>query len=78
MSDEPIGHLLPLWCWDLLADLVDQEHTHPKLYRQTTGNQYVEHDWCPQVALDRLPPAVRSAAEVIARYRKTDPEGNPA
>lgn len=64
----------PPWVWDLLADLVDEEREHPKLYFTSGAFEgYAEYRWCPKVVLDKVPVDVRLAAEVIAEYRRGAP-----
>ena len=48
---------LPLWMWDVLADLTDHE------------NQHGGEDHCLAATLERVPLDVRQAAEAIAAYR---------
>lgn len=68
MSDQQ----LPVWVWDLLADLVDEEDTHPSLYWQNPNSDvtWTPWEWCPSKALDRVPPELLRVASHIANYRR--------
>jgi hypothetical protein len=82
---------LPRWVWDLLADLLDEEDTHPAYYIEAYvmskgKHELVRHDWCPATPLARVPQDVLNHARVIAGYRQQsaermsiqpDPEVNP-
>jgi hypothetical protein len=62
---------LPRWVWDLLADLIVEDDTHPTLYFTSGGFQgHRQYDWCPNVVLEKIPTDVLSAARVIAGYRR--------
>ena len=63
---------LPTWIWDLLADLVDEDAVHPKLYQFEAGAKpsFRPWDWCPAVALARVPEDMLRIAEHIAKYRR--------
>lgn len=61
---------LPRWVWDLLADLLDEEDVHPKLYHQPGGaNGPVPYDWCLAKPLAGVPKDVLDHAKAIAAYR---------
>jgi len=57
---------LPVWVWNLLADLVDEDAIHPPLFT-FHGAPY---EWCPLVALNRIPDEILRVAEHIAKYRR--------
>lgn len=62
------------WVLDLVADLLDEEDVHPKLYHEAFvtafgGHKMVRYDWCPAKPLERVPADVKAAAAVVARYR---------
>jgi hypothetical protein len=66
---------LPRWVWDLLADLIDEEDVHPKLYAEmfvtaSGKHEMVPYDWCPSSALAHVPADIRGAARIIAGYRR--------
>jgi hypothetical protein len=66
---------LPRWVWDLLADLIDEEDVHPKLYAEmfvtaSGKHEMVPYDWCPTAALARVPADIRGGARIIAGYRR--------
>ncbi len=61
--------LPPKWVLDLIADLIDEEDIHPKLYADTI-NGYVRWPWCPALPLARVPADVMTAAKAIAAYRE--------
>lgn len=61
---------LPRWVWDLVADLLDEEDVHPKLYFTSGGFVgYRQYDWCPAKPLERVPDDVKAHAAVVASYR---------
>lgn len=62
---------LPKWVWDLIADLLDQEDSHPKLLFRS-GEDYKQWDWCPCIALDKVPDHVKATARIIAAYRRNE------
>jgi hypothetical protein len=64
---------LPKWVWDILADLIEEEDMHPKLFFTSGGFEgYRQYEWCPNRVLVKVPPEVRDAAAVIAAYRQQD------
>jgi hypothetical protein len=62
---------LPKWVYDLIADLLDEEVRHPAdgYWMQRYDGQYLRWDWCPRVALGRVPVEIQVTARVIAAYR---------
>ena len=60
---------LPVWVWDLLADLVDEDAMHPKLYYYTTAS-IQPYNWCVADTLKRVPKDMLHVAEHIAQYRR--------
>lgn len=65
---------LPPWVWDLVADLLDEEDLHPKLFHEafvTSAGKHkmVRYEWCPSMPLARVPDDVKVTARVIASYR---------
>lgn len=65
---------LPKWVYDLLADLIDEEDMHPKLYADLYNmaagkHQMTPYGWCPKVVLDKVPADVMVEARAIAQYR---------
>jgi hypothetical protein len=61
----------PRWAWEIVADLLDQEDEHPKLYFTSGAFEgYRQYDWCPQTVLTKVPPEVRQAAKAIRSYRR--------
>jgi hypothetical protein len=66
---------LPNWVLDLVADLLDEEDTHPPLFRRAIGSDgYVRYEWCPANALVRVPNEAKVAAQVIQRHRRDYPD----
>jgi len=62
---------LPTWVWDLLADLVDEDAVHPvPPWYDRYDDKLVQWDWCPAVALKRVPDDMLRVAEYIANYRR--------
>lgn len=60
---------LPLWVWDLLADLIDEDLVHGKLF-ENAGGTYVPYAWCPAIPLARIPDEMLRVAEYVAGYRR--------
>jgi hypothetical protein len=70
---------LPRWVWEIVADLLDQEDEHPKLYFTSGAFEgYRQYDWCPQAVLAKVPLEVRQGAEAVRSYRRSggDVEGD--
>lgn len=66
---------LPNWVLDLVADLLDEEDAHSKLYieawQASSGrHEFVRYDWCPAKPLERVPADVRTAADTVRKYRE--------
>lgn len=67
------------WVLDLVADLLEEEDLHPKLYHEafvTSAGKHemVRYDWCPSTPLARVPDDVKDAARVVAQYRRDRPD----
>lgn len=68
---------LPNWVYDLVADLLDEEDLHPKLYFTSGAFEgYRRYDWCPAKPLARVPDEVKTAARVIQGYRPRPEEAS--
>lgn len=70
---------LPPWVWDLVADLLEEEDQHPKLFFEAYSvaagqHQMEQYDWCPAQLLARVPDDVKATARVISSYRPKPPE----
>lgn len=64
---------LPKWLWDILADLLDEEDVHPRLYFTSGAFEgYRQYDWCPKNILDKVPDDVRANANAIRAYRRQE------
>ena len=68
MSAEP-----PAWVYDLVIELLEQEELHPVLYAMNSDayDGYRKYDWCPNVALEKLPKDVVEKAEAIRVYKRS-------
>jgi hypothetical protein len=64
---------LPRWVWEIVADLLDEEDVHPKLFNEDG----VLLDWCPRVVLEKVPPGVRQAADAVRTYRRATDGSSP-
>lgn len=60
---------LPTWVYDVIVELQQWAHVHPKLYQQAAGGDYVKADACGCEALELVPAEVRAAAKVYAALR---------
>lgn len=66
MSAEP-----PAWVYDLVIELLEQEELHPTLYFTSGAFEgYRKYDWCPNVALGKVPPEVVEKAQAIWTYKR--------
>ena len=66
---------LPLWVWDLVIGLLEQEDIHPRLYMQKPagkglGYNYEPSSWCAGVPLNQVPAEIRAQAEAIRQYKR--------
>jgi hypothetical protein len=66
-----VSQSLPLWVWDLVMCLQQEEDVHPVYFQQlaTAKDEFVRADWCAGIALALVPDEVRAAALTIADYR---------
>lgn len=74
---------LPNWVYDVIMDLMDEEDTHKayqvEAFNLATGrHELMRHDWCPLKPLALVPDEVKTAARVIAAYRRTQQVAEPA
>lgn len=78
---------LPLWVWDMIIGLLEQEDIHPKLYMQkpagkAMGYDYEPANWCAGVPLNQVPVEIRGQAQAIREYKRMaaldNQEGNGA
>ncbi len=62
---------LPAWVYDLAIDLIDQHEVHPKLLFESGAFKGTrQYEWCPCVALERIPQDVREKARAIRSYKR--------
>jgi hypothetical protein len=62
---------LPRWVWEIVADLLDEEDEHPRLFFTSGAFEgYRQYGWCAQAVLAKVPPEVRAGAEAIRSYRR--------
>lgn len=60
----------PVWVYDLVIELLEQEELHPTLYFTSGAFEgYAKYDWCPNVVLEKLPKDVLEKAQAIRAYK---------